>query len=217
LLANLFLHEAFDQWMREQFPTLVFERYADDIVVHCSTEKQAKYVLMCIRSRLAEYVLELHSEKTKVVYCKDVNRTEEYEHTSFVFLGYEFRPRKCRNGKGQFFVGFTPAVSPKAKKAMSRAIRAWNLTSFTTATLEKLSEQINPVVRGWMNYYGAYCRSELAPTLRQVELTVAKWAARKYKKLHRRLVASTRLLSAVRQREPGLFAHWAWGLSMAEQ
>lgn len=217
LLANLFLHEAFDRWMGEQFPTLAFERYADDIVVHCYTQKQAAYVLTCIRSRLAQYRLELHPQKTRIVYCKDVNRTEDHGHTSFVFLGYEFRPRQCRNGKGQFFVGFTPAVGPKARKSMSRAMRAWRLTSRATETLQELAGEINPVVRGWMNYYGAYCRSELAPTLRQVELAVATWGMRKYKKLHRRLVASTRMLAAIRRREPGLFAHWAWSLPLAEQ
>lgn len=103
LLANLFLHEAFDKWMEEQFPSLAFERYADDVCVHCYTEKQAKYVLACMRSRLAHYRLELHPEKTKIVYCKDGNRTEEHEHTLFVFLGYEFRSRQCKSGKGQFF------------------------------------------------------------------------------------------------------------------
>jgi RNA-directed DNA polymerase len=217
LLANLFLHEAFDQWMVEQFPSLSFERYADDFVVHCYTEKQAMYVLTCIRSRLAQYRLELHPEKTKIVYCKDVNRTKDHDNTSFVFLGFEFRPRQCRNGKGQFFVGFTPAVSPKSRKRMSRAIRAWNLTRLTTGTLAELAGEINPVVRGWMNYYGVYCRSDLSPTLRQIELVVAKWATRKYKKLHRRIVASTRMLAAIRQREPDLFAHWARSLAMAKQ
>lgn len=217
LLANLFLHEAFDQWMGKQFPSLAFERYADDIVVHCYTEKQATYVLACIRSRLAQYRLELHPEKTKTVYCKDVNRAEEHDHTSFTFLGYEFRPRQCKNGKGQFFVGFTPAVSPKARKSMSRAMRDWNLTSQTQLSLNELAKRINPAVRGWMNYYGTYCRSEMGATLRQVELSVAKWVMRKHKNLRRRLTASTRMLAVIRQREPSLFAHWAWSLEMAEQ
>jgi RNA-directed DNA polymerase len=217
LLANLYLHEAFDQWMGERFPTLAFERYADDIVVHCYTQRQAAYVLECIRCRLAQYRLELHPEKTRIVYCKDANRTEDYEHTRFVFLGYEFRPRLCRNGKGQFFVGFTPAVSRKARTSMSKDIRAWKLTSQAAETLEEVAGRINPVVRGWMNYYGAYCRSELAPTLRQIEFAVARWAMRKYKKLHRRLAASTHMLAAIRQRQPTLFAHWAWSVVLAEQ
>ena len=119
LLANLFLHEAFDQWMSEQFPTLPFERYADDAIVHCRTEKQARYVLQCIRNRLAQYRLELHPEKTVIVYCKDDNRKEEHEHTKFTFLGYEFRPRLSKNKNGNMFVGFTPALSTKAKKSIT--------------------------------------------------------------------------------------------------
>ena len=170
-----------------------------------------------MRSRLAHYRLELHPEKTKIVYCKDGNRTEEHEHTLFVFLEYEFRSRQCKNGKSQFFVGFTPAVSPKAKKSMSQAIREWKLISHTTEPLSDLAVKINPVVRGWMNYHGVCCRSELSSTLRQIELSLTKWAMRKYKKLHRRFVAGTRLLSAIRRREPKLFAHWAWKMEMAER
>lgn len=217
LLANLFLHEAFDSWMRAQFPTLAFERYADDIVVHCYTQKQARYALHCIRGRLAQYRLELHPEKTKVVYCKDDNRCEAHDHTSFTFLGYEFRPRQCRKRNGQMFVGFTPAVSPKAKKSMSRCIRSWNLVGQTPLSVEELADRINPTVRGWMNYYGAYCRSAMGPILRQVELAIARWVGRKFKRLHRRLVAATRWLASLRRREPRLFAHWAWGLATAEQ
>ena len=160
--------------------------------------------------------LELHPEKTKVVFCKDGRRTEDYELTKFVFLGYEFRSRQCRNGKGQFFVGFTPAVSPKARKSMSQRIRSWEIIRRVPLTIEELADQINPVVRGWMNYYGQYCRSELSPTLRHVELTIAKWVVRKYKKLHRRLVAATRWLASLRRREPKLFAHWSWGALSAE-
>jgi RNA-directed DNA polymerase len=217
VLANIFLNEAFDQWMAEQFPTLAFERYADDIVVHCYTEKQAKYVLQCIRNRLAQYKLEVHPEKTKIVYCKDANRKDKHDNESFTFLGYEFRPRSCRNKQGQMFVGFAPAVSSKAKKSMKLAIREWKLIKQTEKSPEEIASMINPVVRGWMNYYGVYCRSELAPTLRMIELVLARWAMRKYKKLHRRVVASTRWLSSLRSREPRLFAHWAWSVQLAEQ
>ena len=115
LLANMYLDEAFDQWMAEQFPALAFERYADDIIVHCYTKKQAEYALQGIRSQLAQYGMELHPEKTKTFYCRDVNRKDDdHDQIAFTFLGYEFRPRLCRNRKGDMFVGFTPAVSPKA-------------------------------------------------------------------------------------------------------
>lgn len=209
LLANIFLHHAFDKWMREEFADLPFERYADDIIVHCYTEKQAQYVLECIRQRLQLCGLALHPDKTRIVYCKNVNRKDDKAHTSFDFLGYTFRQRKCRNKYGKYFVGFTPAVSRKAQKSMSHTIRHWQLNRETMLSLKELSEKINPVVRGWMNYYGAYCRSELHIIVRQIELAIAHWAIRKYKKLHRRIVSATRWLRGIKRREPDLFAHWA--------
>ena len=211
LLANIFLRHCFDTWMEQEFPSLLFERYADDIVVNCYTKKQAQYVKEDIRRRLKKYGLILHPDKTKIVYCKDVNRKDDNDHTKFDFIGYEFRPRLCRNSKdGKFFVGFTPAASRKAMKSMSHTIRQWGFSNLTLLSLRELSEMINPVVRGWMNYYGAYCGSALNPILRQIELAIAKWAIRKYKKLHRRIVAATRWLRGIYRREPTLFAHWAW-------
>ena len=210
LLANLFLHYAFDRWMQQQFPTAPFERYADDIIVHCQTRKQAMYVLESISRRMQECCLTLHPEKTKVVYCQDEIRRGGHAHTRFDFLGYTFRGRSCRNTKGRMFMGFAPAVSQKARKAMRLAIRGWNLKRRVFITVKELSARINPIVRGWMNYFGAYYRSALGPILRHVELTVAGWASRKYRKLNNKLVAATRWLRAIRRREPRLFAHWAW-------
>lgn len=210
LLANLFLHYAFDRWMQRHYPMVKFERYADDIIVHCRTQRQSRCVLEAIRGRLKQCHLTLHPEKTKVVYCKKENRRAEYEHTDFDFLGYTFRQRSSRNRRGELFMSFTPAVSQKARKGMSQIIRGWKLKSRTTLTLQELSELINPVVRGWMNYYGAYCRSALRPIQRQVELALAGWVNRKYKTLHRKAVAAIRWLRAVRRREHHLFAHWAW-------
>jgi len=209
LLANLFLHYVFDLWMRKEFGTVPFERYADDIIVHCKTKKQAYYVLEAIRQRLASCGLTLHPEKTKIVYCKDGQRPDDHNHTKFVFLGYEFRARLAHNSQtGQFFVGFTPAVSPQAKQSMLYAIREWNLKSYSTTTLEEVAQQINPVVRGWINYYGRYCRSALGSILRQVEMALSGWAMRKFKKLHRRRVEALRWLACVRRATPTLFAHW---------
>jgi RNA-directed DNA polymerase len=210
LLANIFLHHAYDTWMQEKFESLPFERYADDIIVHCYTEKQARYVLECIRQRLRQCGLALHPNKTRIVYCKDVNRKDDADHTKFDFLGYTFRPRMCRDKYGRYFVGYTPAVSRKAMKSMSFTIRSWQLNRRTTLSLQELSELINPVVRGWMNYYGAYNRSEMHTIMRQIELAIAHWVIRKYKKLHRRVVAATHWLRGIWRREPYLFAHWAW-------
>jgi RNA-directed DNA polymerase len=209
LLANLFLHYAFDEWMRREFQTVPFERYADDIIVHCTTKKQAYFVQEGIRRRLEKCGLQLHPEKTRIVYCKDDQRRDGHEHTKFKFLGFEFRPRFIKNqNTGQYFVGFTPAVSPDARRSMSRAIRDWQLTSCTTMSLEDVARMINPVVRGWLNYYGAYCRSALNPIVHQIQLALSRWAMHKYRWLQRRQVESLRWLDKVRKAKPALFAHW---------
>lgn len=218
VLANLFLHEAYDCWMQENFPSLPFERYADDIIVHCYTEKQARYVLSCIRQRLQEWQLSVHPEKTKIVYCQDQVRRGKHPHKKFEFLGYEFRPRKVRNRHtGQLFVGFTPAASPRAIRSMKETIRNWRLTQWATMPIEEVAKEINPVVRGWIQYYGVYCKSALQQVLRQVEFALAKWAMRKFRKLHRKLMRALRWLAGIAKREPQIFAHWSWQLTTAEQ
>jgi RNA-directed DNA polymerase len=211
LLANIFLHEAFDSWMQKEFPSVPFERYADDIVVHCKTEKQARYVLANIQKRLDCWKLKLHPEKTKIVYCKDKNRTGTHEHTKFDFLGYEFRTRRARNHQtGEIFGAFTPAIRPKALKAIRDTIRSWRLTQRTSESLEDIAKDINPVIQGWVQYYGVYCRSALDPAIRSVEFALAKWAMRKFKTVHRRLVRTLRWLAAIARRQPELFVHWRW-------
>ena len=212
LLANIFLHHVFDEWLAQEQPTVCFERYADDIIAHCHTEKQARYILDSIRRRMEKYRLKLHPEKTKIVYCKDKNRPGDHKETSFDFLSYTFRARVCRTKTGQYFVGFVPAVSPKAKKAMSQKIKQWKLHKLVPLKLEEIAAIINPQVRGWMNYYGIYHRSGMKPILSQVEVTIAKWAKRKHKKLHRKLLTALRWLRNVWSRQPKLFAHWAWSI-----
>ena len=160
LLANLFMHYAFDRWMVREHPGCPFERYADDIVAHCDTEEQARVLRAAIACRFEAVGLELHPEKTKVVYCKDANRGGEWEHTSFDFLGYTFRGRLARGRRG-FFVSFLPAMSAKAKKAKGRQIRAWHLNRRTGTDLSGIARDINPQVRGWINYYGVFYHSEL--------------------------------------------------------
>jgi RNA-directed DNA polymerase len=152
VLANLFLHYAFDVWMRRVFPSVPFERYADDAIVHCTNQAQAEHVRDAIAARLAECGLELHPDKTRIVYCKQSGRHGSHEHESFNFLGYTFRPRKAINKTGQVFVSFSPAVSIHAAKAMRKEIRAWRLHHRTSQSLEDLARAVNPVVRGWINY-----------------------------------------------------------------
>ena len=208
LLANIFLHHAFDGWMQRQFSDLPFERYADDLLVHCYTEKQAGYVLEGIRRRLKQCGLEINSDKTRIVYCKDRLRNGDAEHTRFDFLGYEFRARRSRSSRnGRLFVGFNPAISPKSKAAIRDTIRSWQLSKRTPMSLEEMAAWINPVVRGWINYYGTYCKSALQPIIRMVDFHLAKWAMRKFKRYHRRIVRALRWLSSVYRRDPSLFAH----------
>jgi len=215
LLANLFLHYAFDEWMRRNSPYVPFERYADDAIVHCKSEKQARWLKEAIGKRLAECKLELHPEKTKIVYCKDVDRQGNYPREKFDFLGYTFRPRRSKNRWGKYFVNFTPAVSDKAAREMRRTMRGWRLHLRSDKTLEDISRMFNPILRGWINYYGRYYRSALYPTFRVLDRTLVRWATRKYKRLRGHPRRATHWLGRIARREPYLFAHWEIGLRPA--
>jgi RNA-directed DNA polymerase len=213
LLANLFLHYAFDLWIVRSFPGIQFERYADDAIVHCRTEKEAQTVLEAIRSRFAECGLELHPTKTKIVYCKDDDRPGDYEHTKFDFLGYTFQPRGAKNRWGKFFVSFLPAISNKAAKAIWQTIREWKMASSrTNQQLEDLARLMNPVVRGWMNYYGKFYRSRCVQVLRRINEALARWAQRKYKRFRRRERAAMHWLGSIARRDPKLFVLWQLGV-----
>ena len=191
LLANLFLHYAFDYWMQRKYPSIRFERYADDVVVHCRSEGEAQMVLEAIRGRLAECGLKLNDAKTKVVYCKDDDRKGKYESIKFDFLGYTFQPRRAKNRWGGYFVSFLPAISAKAAKAIRRTIRDWRMASTrNNQRLEDLARLSNPAVRGWMNYYGRFYRSKCVQVLRHLNKALARWARRKYRRFRRRERAS---------------------------
>jgi RNA-directed DNA polymerase len=207
LLANLFMHYAFDMWMAQEFPGCPFERYADDVIVHCDTEDQARTLRTAIAGRLGSLGLELHPVKTKIVYCKDANRRGDHEHTSFDFLGYTFRSRKALGRRG-YFMGFGPAISTSARKAKSRQIREWHLNRRSSADLPALARQINPVVQGWVNYYGAFYRSELFFLAWRLNHHLTRWAMRKFKRFKRKYAKAMAWLQKVYQYKPGLFAHW---------
>jgi RNA-directed DNA polymerase len=212
LLANLFLHYAFDVWMSRNYPHVPFERYADDAIVHCSTEREAQEVRTAIAGRLQNCRLELHPEKTKVVYCKDDDRRGNYPNEKFDFLGYTFRPRRSKNRYGKFFINFSPAVSDKAGKAIRAEIRSWKLHLRSDKALADLSRMFNPIIRGWLQYYGRYYRSALYPLLRQLDRSLARWAYRKYKKLRGHLRRATHWLARISRRDSQLFAHWQMGV-----
>jgi RNA-directed DNA polymerase len=211
LLANLFMHYAFDKWMQREFPAVPFERYCDDVVVHCASEQQARYVLTAITKRLAEVKLTVHPEKTRIVYCRDSNRQGPHGDVQFDFLGYTFRPRPARNREGKTFLSFLPAVSDKAGKAIRQEIRSWKLQLRSGAALEDLARTVNRVARGWINYYGRYYPSRLVLVLQQINEYLVRWAQRKYKRLRHHPVRAWELLLAVVGRETRLFAHWAFG------
>jgi group II intron reverse transcriptase/maturase len=208
LLANLFLHYAFDTWMQRNQPHIPFERFADDVICHCKSERQAQWLLKAIEGRMADCGLELHPQKTKIVYCKDDDRRGHYPHDKFDFLGFTFRPRRSKNRWGKFFVNFSPAVSNKAQKSMRQTMRRWCLHLRSDKSLDDLARMFNPILQGWINYYGRFYKSALYPTFRHLDRTLSRWASRKYKRLRRHRRRAEQWLQRVARREPGLFAHW---------
>jgi RNA-directed DNA polymerase len=208
LLANLFLHYALDRWLAVNHPQVPFERYADDVIVHCRTEQQAQEMRKAIAERLGNCGLELHPEKTKVVYCKDDSRRGTYPNEKFDFLSYTFRARKAKSRKGKFFINFSPAVSDEAAMEVRDTFRSWKLPKRSDLAIADLSRMFNPIIRGWLQYYGRYYRSALYPTLRQLDRDLVLWAKRKYKKLHRHLRRAAQWVARLSRRAPKLFAHW---------
>ena len=199
-------------WLTKTFPFASFERYADDAVVHCKTTAQAQYVLKAITTRLAQVGLELHPNKTRIVYCKDDHRPLSHEHQRFDFLGFTFRPRLSKSKHDHYFVNFSPAVSDDAKKAIGKEIRTWRINRRSDLTLGDLARMMNHAVQGWINFYGRFYRSMLYPTLRRINDYLVRWATRKYKRLHRHGNRARRWLRVVAERAKALFAHWRLGL-----
>ena len=208
LLANLFLHDAFDKWMDRHCPGIRFERYADDIICHCRSEAQASRVHALIAQRLVECGLELHPEKSQVVYCKDVNRRGDYPVIRFDFLGYTFRPRKSTDRYGRFYVNFLLAVSDKAAKAMRYRMRRWAIHRRVTKSLGDIARMFNPILRGWINYYGRYYRSALHGVFRCLDRRLVRWAQQKYKRLRRHQRRAALWLQRIMKERRNLFAHW---------
>jgi group II intron reverse transcriptase/maturase len=208
LLANLFLHYAFDRWMEKRFPKIPFERYADDIICHCVSEKQCKFVLREIGSRLMQCRLMLNDRKTRIVYCKADYRDGNYAHESFDFLGYTFRPRLAKSRQGNYFVNFSPGVSNRATKKMRQVIRSWKLHRSSDKSLLDFARMFNPIIRGWINYYGRYYKSALYRTLQYLDRVLSRWANRKFKSLRKKQRRAQRWLRRVIRQQPDLFVHW---------
>lgn len=208
VLMNLFMHYCFDRWMQEKHPYCPFARYADDAVVHCSSQLQAQWKLKAITERLEQCGLRLNLEKTAIVYCKDSRRQEAHAHKQFTFLGYTFRPRGAKNRYGKLFDSFLPAVSREATKKILRTIRSWQLSRQTPASIGELASRYNPILRGWLNYYGCFYKSALLRVFDRFEAALARWVRRKYKKFKRHEGRSFQWLWRVACRQPQFFAHW---------
>jgi RNA-directed DNA polymerase len=208
LLANLFLHYAFDRWVQTEHPEVPFERYADDVVCHCRTKQEAERFLAVVRERLSACGLALHPEKTRLVYCKDGRRQEDHPHTRFDFLGFSFQARTVQDRAGKLFTGFGPAVSQKALKRMTQAIRRLSINRSTSLTLPELARRLNPIVGGWVNYYGAFYPQPLKRFLIRIDLRLGRWARNKYKRLRGHKRQSWAWLKRCRASVPQLFAHW---------
>ncbi|MFI6456240.1 reverse transcriptase domain-containing protein [Streptosporangium amethystogenes] len=207
--ANLFLHYAFDMWPARQFPAVEFERYADDAVVHCVTERQARQVLAALQERMEEVGLTLHPAKTTIVYCKDANRRQSYDGTEFTFLGFTFRPRTAQTRNGKLFVSFQPAISKEALNKISGKVRSWRLHQRIGSTFAQLAKAINPIMDGWTRYYGALYRTALHPLLERINSYLMRWIRKKYRRLRTFKKALRAYRSAVRAYS-AMFRHWRW-------
>ena len=210
LLANLFLHYALDHWLTRQHSTVPFSRYADDGILHCATQSEAIKMREHLRVRLAECGLEMHPVKTRIVYCKDANRSGDSDEIQFDFLGYTFRPRSMVNRQGQLFTGFAPALSRAAAKSMRQKIRRWRLQGKCEQSLVELAEYCGPTVRGWIQYYGRFHRSAFSQIASHLDSALVRWAMRKFKRLRGHKKRAYAWLRAKRRANPKLFPHWCY-------
>lgn len=210
MLANMFLHYVFDMWMNRKYKTAPFERYADDAVIHCDTEQRALEIKEALIERMKDCGLELHPLKTRIVYCKDKDRTKTYPITEFDFLGYTFKEVyiKCRDGKIRN--NFVASVSKKSCKSFREKIRSMEIHKKTGCKINMIAEELNPTIRGWINYFGKFNASAIKYSLDCVDRRLIKWAMCKYKRFRGRRRLAENWLSQVKKREPALFAHWKY-------
>ena len=214
LLANLFLHYAFDKWMQVNYPHIPFERYADDSICHCKSRKEAEQLIVAIRTRMQACKLELNVTKTKIVYCKDSNRTGQYANVSFDFLGYTFKPRSVKSKSGEYFTGFNPGISRSAQNKIGKTMRNWKLQLWVDNDLNQVAERINPVIQGWINYYSKFYPSALRAVLQQLNMRLVHWVMRKFKRFRHRKTRAVYWLGRISVQQPNLFAHWRWGITL---
>jgi RNA-directed DNA polymerase len=213
ILANLFMHYTFDEWMRRKYPHVPFERYADDTICHCRTKEEAEQLKCAIMERLAMCKLSLNETKTKIVYCKDDDRRGGHEVEKFDFLGFEFRARRSKNRWGKHFINFSPAISTKAKKKIGDEIRSWNLQERSDKSLTDLANMFNAKLQGYINYYSKFYKSAMYPLFQRLNVRLAHWVERKFKRCRRHTTRAMRMLGSMCKQNPTLFAHWKFGIT----
>jgi RNA-directed DNA polymerase len=208
LLANLYLHYAFDVWMQKHWPQIAFERYADDVICHCDSQAQASELWQALAQRMQQCKLELHPQKTQIAYCRDQKRRGQYPTRRFDFLGYTFKPRRAMTRAGKLFTNFAPGVSDAAGKAMRQTMRRWQVHRRSDLDLQTTAKWMEPRLKGWVQYYGLYNKSALGSALRSLDQALMRWAQRKYKKLRRHTQRAWDWLNGLKAQRPDLFAHW---------
>lgn len=212
LLANLFMHYAFDEWMKRNYSHIPFERYADDTICHCKSEQEAERLKTSIMERLALCKLELNDAKTKIVYCKDEDRKENHSYEKFDFLGFTFMARRSKNRWGKHFVNFSPAIRTKARKKISEEIRSWNLQERSDKSLKDLANMFNAKLQGYISYYSKFYKSAMYPLFQRLNERLAHWVERKFKRVRRHKTKAIRWLGSMCKQNPNLFAHWKFGI-----
>jgi len=214
LLANLFLHYAMDKWLEQTHDTVKYERYADDAILHCKSQKQADYVLRNLNKRMQDCGLELHPEKTKIVYCRDHRRQENYPTVKFDFLGYSFQPRSNMSRRtGKMFLGFDCAISIKSKKRIADKMKELDIVHLSHKSIVGVAQFLEPYIRGWCNYYGKFRLSALNPIFQMLRQYLVKWARKRYKRYKTSLTKAYAWLKRVKEQFPGLFYQWKLGFS----
>ena len=212
LLANLFLHYAFDAWVKREMPDILFCRYADDGVLHCRSQREAEYVLERVTQRFRECHLDIHPDKSGIIYCKDKNRKARFKRISFDFLGYTFRPRRCVNKQGLIHPNFLPAISQTSKKAINQEIRGWHIQIKNDKSLLDLSKMFNRILKGWFNYYGRFYPTGMRGIWRSVNKYLMQWVRRKYKRFSWHKTRAFNYVNKLARLNPHLFIHWQLGI-----
>ncbi len=212
LLANLFLHYAMDKWLEQNHPTVKYVRYADDVILHCKSKQQAEHVLQRLKERMQQCGLELHPEKTKLVYCKDYRRQGNYPVVKFDFLGYSFQPRSTKlKNTGKMFLGFDCAVSVNSKKRITEKMKELNITHLKHRNIVRVAKFLEPYIRGWVNYYGKYRLSEMNPIFQSLRNRLVQWVRKRYKRYKTSINKAYNWLNRIREQFPTLFYHWRLG------